>query len=67
MNALAVKHNLTNKSLSGKLLSISAVVQQWIERHHQRKQLAQLDIHLLNDIGVSKSQVVGEIDKPFWQ
>ncbi len=39
---------------------------QWRERAGQRRQLKQLDSGRLNDIGLSRSQVVDEVSKPFW-
>lgn len=38
----------------------------WIERRRQRRALAQLDQHLLDDIGLTREQVRGELVKPFW-
>ena len=39
----------------------------WMERAHQRHELAKLDAHRLKDIGVSRDQVEREIAKPFWR
>jgi uncharacterized protein YjiS (DUF1127 family) len=39
----------------------------WIARSRQRRALAELDDHLLADIGVSAEQAVREATKPFWQ
>ncbi|MCK5918035.1 MAG: DUF1127 domain-containing protein [Cocleimonas sp.] len=39
----------------------------WIQRSRQRKQLAQLSQHLLNDIGLTEEMVAKEIAKPFWK
>jgi len=36
-------------------------------RQRQRAALAQLDEHLLRDIGVSPEQARAESDKPFWR
>jgi len=46
---------------------IKKVVRIWIERSRQRKQLAQLEDHLLEDIGLTRSQIQNEIAKPFWK
>jgi uncharacterized protein YjiS (DUF1127 family) len=37
------------------------------ERRRQRRALAQLDEHLLRDIGVSRSAADAEIRKRFWE
>ncbi len=39
----------------------------WHRRWRQRRQLAELDAHLLRDIGVSPRQASGEAGKPFWR
>jgi uncharacterized protein YjiS (DUF1127 family) len=42
----------------------------WIERSRQRRQLrelADLNNHLLKDIGVSQEQALREASKPFWR
>jgi uncharacterized protein YjiS (DUF1127 family) len=36
------------------------------ERSHQRRQLLELDDHLLADIGLSREQAVEEACKSFW-
>lgn len=38
----------------------------WMERARQRRQLADLDTHLLADIGVTAEQVRRECRRPFW-
>ena len=39
----------------------------WRERAIQRKQLKQLPVHLLKDIGLTPMQAEQEAAKPFWQ
>ena len=39
----------------------------WQERARARRQLAELDDHLLRDIGVDRDALRHEIDKPFWR
>ena len=39
----------------------------WQERYLMRKRMANLDDHLLDDIGLTRDQVLAEADKPFWQ
>ncbi len=39
----------------------------WQERARARRQLAELDDHLLRDIGVDRDSLRHEIDKPFWR
>ena len=39
----------------------------WQERAAMRRRLAELDRHMLKDIGLSRSQIDAEVRKPFWQ
>ncbi len=39
----------------------------WMQRSRQRRDLAQLDQHLLDDLGLTKEMVAKEIAKPFWK
>jgi uncharacterized protein YjiS (DUF1127 family) len=43
------------------------IFSQWMERNHQRRDLAALDDRLLEDIGVTRSAAASEIAKPFWR
>jgi uncharacterized protein YjiS (DUF1127 family) len=43
------------------------VIGAWVERSRQRHALADLDAHLLDDIGVTRSEAAREIAKPFWR
>lgn len=46
---------------------IGAVLALWRERARYRRELARMSERELSDIGVSRSQIAGEIDKPFWR
>ncbi len=37
------------------------------DRHLQRCRLAELDDHMLRDIGLTREQVAAECRKPFWR
>jgi len=52
------------------LFSFETVLQRlkfWRQRSKQRKHLASLDDHLLDDIGYTRKQVKIELAKPFWK
>jgi uncharacterized protein YjiS (DUF1127 family) len=38
----------------------------WQDRARSRRQLANLDDHLLRDIGISRADMTREVGKPFW-
>jgi uncharacterized protein YjiS (DUF1127 family) len=48
-------------------LAALKTVEVWYERSGQRRRLAQLDDHLLRDIGIDRLAAMEEISKPFWQ
>jgi len=39
----------------------------WRERRRMRRHLTLLSEHMLQDIGVSRADVVQEAEKPFWR
>ena len=42
-------------------------VHEWNERSRQRQALAELDDHLLKDIGISRPAAAVEASQPFWR
>ena len=67
MSTLVLNHKRNELSLVEKLHAVLARLQTWSDRHHQRKQLASLDVLQLRDIGLTREQVTAEIAKPFWK
>ncbi|HHI75677.1 MAG TPA: DUF1127 domain-containing protein [Gammaproteobacteria bacterium] len=45
----------------------AATLKLWYQRARQRRRLAQLDEHLLRDIGITPEQARREARKPFWR
>lgn len=43
------------------------VLGEWRQRSRERAQLAALDERMLRDIGISRGDVLHEINKPFWR
>ncbi len=39
----------------------------WMARWNQRRSLDRLEIHLLDDIGITRADVAREVAKPFWR
>ena len=61
---------LSNKSLTQLKDWFSMLISQlqtWRERSRQRKALTQLSPYLLKDIGLSRSDMINEAQKPFWK
>jgi uncharacterized protein YjiS (DUF1127 family) len=48
-------------------LSFIGVLREWRQRSRDRAQLALLDERMLRDIGVSRGDLLVEINKPFWR
>ncbi len=67
MSALILRQQLVRKSLIHTLHMSLELTQSWIDRYHQRKQLAQLDAEQLKDLGISAEQQRSEVAKPFWR
>lgn len=54
-------------SLANRIFRILEVVEEWLARRRQRLDLAGLDEHLLEDLGLSRADVAREVGKPFWR
>ncbi len=51
---------------SHKVTNAFAILQLWMDRYTQRKQLLQLSDTQLNDIGLTREEVKIEAKRPFW-
>jgi uncharacterized protein YjiS (DUF1127 family) len=67
MTTLVHHKQFQSFSLLHTLSVIAGLMQKWIDVAHQRKQLAELDAHMLRDIGIDEEYVRKEINKPFWK
>ncbi|SDT58709.1 protein of unknown function [Pseudomonas cedrina] len=45
----------------------ASFVAKWIRRAYERRQLSQLDSRELSDVGISRSDQLAELSKPFWR
>lgn len=62
--------DLDHQSYSGPVpLALWRQLGAWLARRRQREALASLadNKHLLDDIGLTRDQALGEADKPFWR
>jgi len=48
------------------LKQVADTINTWIVRGRQRRDLAQLDARMLDDVGISEEQREIELSKPFW-
>ena len=57
----------SNSYLQEGLINLFDLMQSWAERHRTRSNLYQMPDYMLRDIGVSRSDVEEEWNKPFWK
>ena len=53
--------------VEGFAIAVGKVIQMWARRSKDRRMLAQMSEHLLEDIGVTRYEVSIEAGKYFWQ
>ena len=62
-----VRRATVSRWLKATLSRIAATLHEWRRRRRDRAELATLDERMLRDIGVSRTEVLHEINKPFWR
>lgn len=60
-------HGWITPPASDEPAGIVALVREWLRRSRTRNDLAELDDHLLRDIGLTRMDVAAESSKHFWQ
>ncbi|QIG95648.1 MULTISPECIES: DUF1127 domain-containing protein [unclassified Bradyrhizobium] len=60
-------HHTADHHASGLLNQVGETLHVWWERYERRRELSQWTERDLHDIGMSRSDVVFETDKPFWR
>jgi uncharacterized protein YjiS (DUF1127 family) len=58
---------MTNHHDSGLFAQLGETLHVWRERLRQRHELAQWSDRDLHDVGLSRSDIVYESEKPFWR
>ena len=64
--ATSYRHTYPHR-LSGFLRGVRATLREWRRRKNGRLELARLDERMLRDIGLTRSDVDCESNKPFWR
>ena len=67
MDTIAIRTAPPRLALPPWLWRTLKTLQLWFERSRQRRHLASLNDHMLKDIGLDRTDVSIEIEKPFWR
>ncbi|HYM31766.1 MAG TPA: DUF1127 domain-containing protein [Candidatus Cybelea sp.] len=51
----------------GFLVRFEGLIKTWAQRIRERDELAAMNERELRDIGITRTDVVAELDKPFWR
>ncbi|MBI5263467.1 MAG: DUF1127 domain-containing protein [Bradyrhizobium sp.] len=65
--SILAHQTMTNHHAPGLLSQLAETIHLWRERYRTRRELAQWTDRDLQDIGVSRSDVAFETEKPFWR
>jgi uncharacterized protein YjiS (DUF1127 family) len=60
-------HHAQNRHASGLLNQVGETLHVWWERYERRRELSQWTERDLHDIGMSRSDIAFETEKPFWR
>jgi len=61
------QQTMTNHHEQGIFAQLSETLHVWRQRYHARAELAQWTDRDLHDVGVSRSDIIYEAEKPFWR
>ncbi|WP_426437735.1 DUF1127 domain-containing protein [Bradyrhizobium genosp. P] len=59
--------SMTNHHVPSVLNQVGETLHVWWDRYERRRELAYWSERDLHDIGMSRSDIVVEIEKPFWR
>ena len=60
-------HYSSKAPLAGTYTAFSQILASWRRRARERRELATLDTRTIRDLGLSRSDVQFEVNKPFWR
>jgi uncharacterized protein YjiS (DUF1127 family) len=61
------EQSMINRHGSGIFAQLSETFRIWRDRLRQRRELAQWTERDLHDVGLSRSDIINEAEKPFWR
>jgi uncharacterized protein YjiS (DUF1127 family) len=59
--------SMTNHHVPGVLAQLSETLHVWRQRYQTRQELSHWTERDLHDVGLSRSDIVHEAEKPFWR
>jgi len=65
--SILTHESMTNHHVGGVLGQLSETLHTWRQRYRTRQELAQWTDRDLHDVGLSKSDIIFEAEKPFWR
>ncbi len=65
--SICTHETMTNHHVTGVWGSMSETFHLWRERYRMRQELASWTDRDLHDVGISRSDIVHEAEKPFWR
>lgn len=58
---------MTNHHVNGVFTQIAETLHVWRQRYRMREELTRWTERDLHDVGLSKSDILREVEKPFWR
>ena len=65
--SILTHQSMTNHHVPGIWTKLSETFHVWRERYRTREELSHWTDRDLHDVGISRSDVVNETEKPFWR
>jgi len=60
-------HYSSTAPLAGTFTAFNQIFATWRRRARERRELASLDHRTIRDLGLSRSEILFEANKPFWR
>jgi len=65
--SILTHESMTNHHVAGVWASLATTFHIWRQRYRARQELAQWTDRDLHDVGLSRSDIAREAEKPFWR
>ena len=65
--SILTHESMTNHHVAGVWATIAETLHTWRQRYRTREELSHWTDRDLHDVGMSRSDIVNETEKPFWR